>query len=210
MNNNNSNNNDHYHHCLHCGKAIVSKRARFCEKCGTKIPLSNENPLNNENDNLKINKSNKDNMIRYHKNPYLATLISIFPGIGQMYNGQVLKGIIIKIIWQILIIIGSIEINITGMAIMLVIFSTLWIYNLADAYRNAKDINENNGNYFYNENLKPHIPSNNSDNITDKFQKIDIKVNSFFHHVKNGKKIVSIGKVAILILLLSIFSILIN
>jgi len=188
-------------YCQYCGKPIKIKNSSFCENCGMKLSVNNENQ----------SAVNGKNMIEYNKNPYLATLLSIFPGIGQMYNGQVFKGILIKIIWQILIIIISgLTLNITGIAIMIITYLMVWIYNLMDAYRDAKEINANNGNYFYNENLKHKIHLNNPSDIGYKFEKINIRVNLFFHNIKDGKKVVSIVKIVILIILFAIIGILLD
>lgn len=93
-----------------------------------------------ENNEKNIPNSNQD--IKYHKNISIAILLSIFiVGAGQMYNGQILKGIIFIIIYYLIIFLSP-------------IFILIWIYNIYDAYKNAKNINNNNGNYFYNENLK--------------------------------------------------------
>jgi TM2 domain-containing membrane protein YozV len=192
-----------HRYCGYCGELVNNKNARFCEKCGNELILNNVNDFDSDI------KDNNRNTVVYHKNPYLAFLLSIFPGIGQMYNGQIFKGILIKIVWQILIIIGSLKLDITGMSIMLVTFLAVWFYNVIDAYQNAKEINENNGNYFYNENFKPPATPTNPD-IKYKLQEIDIKINSFFHNIKNGKKVVSIVKVIMLILLSSILSTLIG
>jgi TM2 domain-containing membrane protein YozV len=186
-------------YCQYCGKPIKIKESSFCENCGMNLSINSENHI-----------VSGENMIEYHKNPYLATLLSIFPGIGQMYNGQVFKGILIKIIWQILIIISGLSLNITGIAIMIITYLMVWIYNLMDAYRDAKEVNENNGNYFYNENLKHNIHLNDSNKIGYKFERINIHVNSFFHNIKDGKKVVSIVKVVILIILFAIIGILLD
>lgn len=70
------------------------------------------------------------------KNPGLATVLSFFfMGLGQIYNGQIGKGIIFIILYAI------------SIALMFVIvgFITtpiLWIWGLVDANKSAKKINE--------------------------------------------------------------------
>lgn len=69
-------------------------------------------------------------------------------GLGQIYNGQILKGIIFFII--ISLIFGTLG------NIGLIPDSIYWILLLLTAIEaaySAKYINDNNGNYFYNENL---------------------------------------------------------
>jgi TM2 domain-containing membrane protein YozV len=80
------------------------------------------------------------------KNPIIAVIASfIFPGLGQIYNGETRKGIgyiimgvIFVSVWIFLIhdrhIIGPILIS--GASIIL-----LWISNMYDAYKTAKKIN---------------------------------------------------------------------
>ncbi len=80
------------------------------------------------------------------KNPIIAVIASfIFPGLGQIYNGETRKGIgyiimgaIFISIWIFLIhdrhIIGPILVS--GASIIL-----LWISNMYDAYKTAKEIN---------------------------------------------------------------------
>ncbi len=80
------------------------------------------------------------------KNPIIAVIASfIFPGLGQIYNGETRKGIgyiimgaIFVSIWIFLIrdrhIIGPILVS--GASIVL-----LWISNMYDAYKAAKEIN---------------------------------------------------------------------
>ena len=70
------------------------------------------------------------------KNPGVATVLSFFfMGLGQIYNGQIGKGIMFIILYAI------------SIALMFVIvgFITtpiLWIWGLVDANKSAKKINE--------------------------------------------------------------------
>ncbi|MDR0911334.1 MAG: hypothetical protein LBM96_01870 [Methanobrevibacter sp.] len=91
---------------------------------------------------------------QYHKNVAIATLLSFFiVGLGQMYNGQILKGAIFFTIYY-MVIFNLMFIVLQQLWLTLIIFLLIWIYNIYDAYKNAKNINTHNGNYFYNENLK--------------------------------------------------------
>jgi len=69
------------------------------------------------------------------KNPGLAAVLSfIFTGLGQIYNGQIGKGIgflVLGIIFALTIF----------FLIGLILYPVFWIYNIYDAYRTAKDIN---------------------------------------------------------------------
>jgi len=70
------------------------------------------------------------------KNPGVATVLSFFfMGLGQIYNGQIGKGIIFIVLYAI------------SVALMLVIvgFITtpiLWLWGMVDANKSAKKINE--------------------------------------------------------------------
>ncbi|KZX16817.1 TM2 domain protein [Methanobrevibacter cuticularis] len=80
--------------------------------------------------------------VNYYKNPKLALVLSLFlVCLGQFYNGQILKGVLFMILTLFLS-------DINGLLGVLAL-----LYSAYDAYENAKKINENNGNYFYDENL---------------------------------------------------------
>ena len=70
------------------------------------------------------------------KNPGVATVLSFFfMGLGQIYNGQIGKGIVFIVLYAI------------SVALMLVIvgFITtpiLWLWGMVDANKSAKKINE--------------------------------------------------------------------
>lgn len=64
------------------------------------------------------------------KRPGIAALLSaIFPGLGQVYNGENLKGV--------LVFLGFIA----GIVFMLIPGIIVWVVGIADAYRNAKRMN---------------------------------------------------------------------
>ena len=71
----------------------------------------------------------------FYKNPGLAAVLSFFwTGLGQIYNGQIAKGIGLIIIYGVswllmLLIIGFITTPL------------LWIYGMWDAYKSAERIN---------------------------------------------------------------------
>lgn len=97
--------------CKYCG-AQIDAEAEICPKCGVRLKKAES-----------------------EKNPAIALVLSfIFPGIGQLYNGQkskCIKLIIIAIICLILsiIVIGAI------------LYFILWIYGMYDAYKSAKALN---------------------------------------------------------------------
>ena len=98
--------------CSNCG-AEIDKGAEICPKCGVRVKAPTVGV----------------------KSPGLAAVLSFFiVGLGQIYNGQIGKGIILIICYAIsialcLVMIGSILLPI------------LWIYAIFDAYGTAKKIN---------------------------------------------------------------------
>lgn len=71
------------------------------------------------------------------KNPGLAAVFSfLICGLGQIYNGQILKGLI-------LIVCYAISWGLTFVLVGWVIVPILWIYGIYDAYSNAEKINKN-------------------------------------------------------------------
>lgn len=70
------------------------------------------------------------------KNPGIAAVLSfLFTGLGQIYNGQLGKGIaflVLGVIFAISII----------FLIGFILYPVFWLYNIYDAYTTAKKINE--------------------------------------------------------------------
>jgi len=97
-------------HCVNCGAEIDAK-AEICPKCGVRQP-----PV-------------------IKKDPTIAAILSfLFVGLGQIYNGQLGKGILFMIIQLINV----------GLCLVLIGFITaplFWIYGVYDAYSTAKKIN---------------------------------------------------------------------
>lgn len=96
--------------CRNCG-AIISKEAEICPKCGVR---------------------QKTNL---QKNPGVAAVLSaLWVGLGQIYNGQIGKGLLFMVL-QILnclllfIVIGFITVP------------AFWIYGIYDAYQTAQKTN---------------------------------------------------------------------
>jgi TM2 domain-containing membrane protein YozV len=69
------------------------------------------------------------------KNPGVAAVLSFFfTGLGQIYNGQIGKGILF-IILQII----SIVLMFSGIGF--ITFPIIWIWGMVDAYKTAEKIN---------------------------------------------------------------------
>jgi TM2 domain-containing membrane protein YozV len=92
--------------CPECGAALHDELAEKCPLCATLTT-------------------------RKKKSPGVAALLSVvFPGSGQVYNGETMKGI--------LILIGSL----VGILIYLIPGVIVWIYGIYEAYTTAGKMNE--------------------------------------------------------------------
>jgi len=102
--------------CPHCGKVSPEESPRFCSGCGARMDGSNPpgypapgNP---------------------QKNPLIAGISSSFlPGLGQVYNGETVKGFVIFF----LAIAGAFFLLIPGLLV--------WLYAMYDAYAVAGKMN---------------------------------------------------------------------
>ena len=74
---------------------------------------------------------------KFYKNPSIATILSFFfMGLGQIYNGQIGKGIVFIILY-------GISVALMFVVIGFVTTPILWIWGMVDANNSAKKINEN-------------------------------------------------------------------
>jgi len=73
------------------------------------------------------------------KNPGVAAVLSFFYcGLGQIYNGQILKGIVMLVAYSLSALMIYIVVG-------LITTPILWIWGMYDAYRTAERINRNTG-----------------------------------------------------------------
>jgi TM2 domain-containing membrane protein YozV len=63
------------------------------------------------------------------RNPSLAAALSLLPGLGQVYNGMLVRGIILFIA------------TLLGLLIFIIPGACIWIYSIYDAFRTAEKIN---------------------------------------------------------------------
>ena len=107
--------------CPVCGYQINNK-IKICANCGNKIDSM---------DNICVHCGAKT----IKKNPIAALGLSfIFPGLGQLYNNQTHKGII-------LIIANVISFILCFILIGVLLVFLIWIYSMYDAFTSAKAIN---------------------------------------------------------------------
>ncbi len=108
-------------YCPHCGEKLKSKNAKICMNCGCELKPSKKE----------------------EKNPTLAAILSFFiVGLGQIYNGQIMKGIILFLahggMWVVAFLLSIVYfIGCFLMPIPLIIY----IYSIYDAYKTAERIN---------------------------------------------------------------------
>jgi len=70
-----------------------------------------------------------------YKNPGIAAVLSFFYcGLGQIYNGQIAKGIGLVVIYAISLILISVVVGVVTTPI-------LWIYGMYDGYKTAEKFN---------------------------------------------------------------------
>jgi TM2 domain-containing membrane protein YozV len=70
------------------------------------------------------------------KSPILALVLSLFPGIGQIYNGQPAKALVFFFAWA-----GSIYLTAESNPFFAFLIAFTYFYNLVDAWRSATAIN---------------------------------------------------------------------
>jgi TM2 domain-containing membrane protein YozV/ribosomal protein L40E len=103
-------------YCPECG-AKVKEKAVVCVKCGISLKDLKESSEGREGE---------------RKSSGIAAVLSFFfPGLGQIYNGQIGKGILFIILSGILILLMFVLIGIP-------LYLIFWIYNIYDAYKTAE------------------------------------------------------------------------
>lgn len=69
------------------------------------------------------------------KNAGLAAVLSfLIPGLGQIYNGQITKGLLI-------VVVQAINVALTNVLIGFIFYPIVLVYAVFDAYRTAQRIN---------------------------------------------------------------------
>jgi len=86
--------------------------------------------------NLTASKGNKD------KNPSLAAFLSIFPGVGAIYNGNFLKGITYILLFAVLIVLTS-NAQEPDAVVFGLLIAGFYIFQIIDSYNEAGKINQN-------------------------------------------------------------------
>ncbi len=107
-------------YCTNCG-AEIDEKAEICPKCGVRQAEPGA-----------YGKSRTHQGGYQEKNPVLAAILSlVIVGVGQIYNGQIVKGIILLVVTVIF--------GLTGIG--LIISFIIWVFAIYDAYNTAQRIN---------------------------------------------------------------------
>jgi len=134
--------------CSHCGASVAGPDANVCTNCGKSLrtaqtePTSNGNYYNTADDRKQsynggsgyggasYNEAPRvQPVVAKSKSPVLALILSfLWVGLGQLYNGKLVKGLLI----QLGVIIGSLLV-LPGFIV--------WIYGLWDAYNDSEKMN---------------------------------------------------------------------
>jgi TM2 domain-containing membrane protein YozV/ribosomal protein S27AE len=105
--------------CVNCGAKIDAK-AEICPKCGVRVAPPPAPP--------------REGYVERKSSGIAAVLSFLFVGLGQIYNGEIGKGILF-------IIIGVVCLLLVIVLIGFILYPLFWIYNIYDAYNTAKKIN---------------------------------------------------------------------
>lgn len=120
--------------CVSCGQAI-------CSEC--RVPIQGKNYCKRCSAELASRFSSVSKPgYPQQKNSGIAVVLSFFwMGLGQLYNGQIGKGIFLVILEGVLLFVGFLTlIVLIGFFILFAAF-ILWVWNLYDAYNTAELIN---------------------------------------------------------------------
>jgi TM2 domain-containing membrane protein YozV/RNA polymerase subunit RPABC4/transcription elongation factor Spt4 len=118
-------------YCSNCGSKI-DLRAEICPDCGVRQLGSN---------NYLQQGSPYPQMMYQQKNPALAAFLSfIIVGLGQIYNGEFAKGILLLLILPTIGLVLFFMIYLTYFLFFIIPF--IWFIAVYDAYATAKKINQ--------------------------------------------------------------------
>jgi len=77
--------------------------------------------------------------IKERKSSGIAAVLSfLIPGLGQIYNGRIGKGLLLIIGLPILLVIGIFTIFIVIGVVFIILYIALWIWQIYDAYKTAE------------------------------------------------------------------------
>lgn len=145
--------------CKSCGKEM-GDNSQFCWNCGTKVEVKTEPVEENIQKNASCKYCNEEInakadvcphcgmrlRIIITKNPGVASILSFFiPGLGQIYNGDIILGVAFVIIeilsLSVSIVLLRSEKQIMPALAFIVLCIILWIYGIYNAHKTAEKIN---------------------------------------------------------------------
>ena len=118
--------------CSGCGRQMDAGQ-QFCAGCGAKNPAIQPTSMVASAGTAMA--PAQQIIVVAEKSPGLAAVLSFFwAGLGQIYNGEISKGIVMMVAYAVSCVL---------MAIVVGFFTTpiLWIYGMVDAYRTAEKFN---------------------------------------------------------------------
>jgi TM2 domain-containing membrane protein YozV len=72
---------------------------------------------------------------KFYKNPAIAAVLSFFwSGLGQIYNGQIIKGVVF-------VVAAAVSAWLMVVGIGFILWPIVWIWGMVDAHSSAKRIN---------------------------------------------------------------------
>lgn len=80
--------------------------------------------------------------VNKEKNPSFAAFLAIFPGMGAIYNGNLLKGITYMLLFAVLIVLTS-NANDPNVVVFALMIAGFYIFQIIDSYNDAGKINQN-------------------------------------------------------------------
>jgi TM2 domain-containing membrane protein YozV len=110
-------------YCYKCGTQAMAP-AQWCHQCGTKLGPSMQGDVL---------------LVRTGKNAGVAAVLSaLWCGLGQIYNGEIAKGLIFVVLHFV---------SILAMVILIGWLTTpvLWVWGMVDAYQTCERLNREAG-----------------------------------------------------------------
>lgn len=121
-------------HCEQCGREVPAG-AKFCRACGNPLTQTAERSIRPAAPVQPPTHYAQQGPPVFYKNPSIATVLSfLWAGAGQIYNGEIAKGIAFIVLYGFSVLLMFVLIGFITTPI-------LWIWSMVDADGSAKRIN---------------------------------------------------------------------